>query len=70
MSRFPAFIGLIAGITLIALAIIALPFAVSAREDAPAATAVYNCPVAQVAMDRGYGLSRTEARSMCSGRDW
>lgn len=70
MSRFPAFIGLIAGVALIALAIIALPFAVSAREDAPAAaTAAYNCPVAQVAMDRGYGLSRTEARGMCSGRN-
>ena len=71
MPKSSAFLGMSLGIALVALAMLALPFAVAARQDAPAPEAApYNCPVAQIAIDRGYGLSRTEARNMCWGRDW
>ena len=71
MPKFSPLLGMSFGIALVALAMFALPFAVAARQDPRAPEAApYNCPVAQIAIDRGYGLSRIEARNMCWGRDW
>ena len=70
MPKSSAFLGMSLGIALVALAMLALPFAVAARQDPRVPEAApYNCPMAQVAIDRGYGLSRTEARQLCSERD-
>ena len=70
MPKFSPLFGMSLGIALVALAMIVLPFAVAARQDAPVPeAATYNCPMAQVAIDRGYGLSRIEVRQICSERD-
>ena len=71
MPKFSPLFGMSLGIALVALAMIVLPFAVAARQDTPTPEPMaYNCPMAQIAIDRGYGVSRTEARNMCWGQDW
>jgi hypothetical protein len=62
-------IGLALGVALIALALLRLPFAAHADSiPAPARVgdpAARNCPLSEVALDSGYGLTRKELRPSC-----
>lgn len=58
-------IGLAIGVALVAIALLRLP--VAAQADSPSAhmAADAHCPVTEVSLDSGYGLSRKELRPAC-----
>ena len=57
-------IGFVVGILLVVLGIVVAPYAGDARADV--ADASDSCPLVVVALDEGYGLSRTEVRPDCA----
>jgi hypothetical protein len=66
MSVFKSIFGFVLGVILIGVALASVPgiVGVSASED----TVTGSCPVTEVALDKGYGISRVELRHVC-GRD-
>jgi hypothetical protein len=65
MIKTVGFLGIATGIALIAIALIGTqPSAsVEAREDRPQ---IEGCPLQEVALDEGYGVSRMVMRSICA----
>ena len=64
-----ATIGFLTGLALIAAALAAIPLSADARPDpAPAAAVTADCPAVAVALDEGYGLTRTALRQVCAQR--
>ena len=64
-----ATLGFLAGIALIAAAIAAIPLSADAEPDgAHPAAAAADCHAADVALDEGYGLTRTALQRVCARR--
>ena len=58
-------VGLAIGVALVAIALLRLPVAAQADAAPTQIAADANCPIAEVSLDSGYGLSRKELRPAC-----
>lgn len=64
-----ATVGFLAGLALIAAAIAAIPLSAGAEPDvAHPGAAAADCLAAEVALDEGYGLTRTGLQRVCARR--
>jgi hypothetical protein len=65
MRPFKSIFGFVIGVILIGVALASIPgiVGVSAGEDAVSGA----CPVTEVALDQGYGVSKVELRHVCAG---
>jgi hypothetical protein len=59
-------IALTLGVALVAIALLRVPLAAQAKSQIGAGEGQPHCPVAEIALDSGYGLTRKELRPHCA----